>query len=105
MFISPFSLSAKDALAAQLENDIARQTVLATDAQALIEAAKEQLDRLNQDQHEQEEVVGRYEAETRRNATEMQRKQAMVDQLNRKIDSARQKLIAEGVSTESLGIK
>lgn len=89
-------IAQQDGLAAQLENDIARQTVLATDAQTLIEGAREEMGRLLQDQQEQEGVVARYVAETRRNATEMQRKQAMVDQLNRKIDATRQRLAAEG---------
>jgi hypothetical protein len=45
-------------------------------------------------------VAARYETETRRNTTETQRRQAAVDLLNRRIDAARQKLIAEGVSDE-----
>ena len=88
----------QEALAAQIENDVARQQVISTDAEALISAAKDQLQQLGQDYEQQQAVVLRYETETRRNATEMQRKQALVDAINRKIDAARQKLIAEGVS-------
>jgi chromosome segregation ATPase len=84
-------------VAANIENDIARQTMLATDASALIESAKEQLALLQQEQAQQDAVVARYEAEARRTASEMQRKQAQVDALNRKIEAVRQKLAVEGV--------
>ncbi len=86
----------QDAIAATIENDIARQVVLATDAQALIESAKEQLALLVKEQQEQDAVIARYEAESRRNQSEMQRKQAQVDLLNKKIDQTRQRLMAEG---------
>ncbi len=87
----------QDAIAARIENDIARQTVLATEAQALIEQARDQLSALNRDYEEQQKIAQRYETETRRNTVEMQRKQALVDQLNRKIDAQRQRLVTEGV--------
>jgi chromosome segregation ATPase len=92
----------QEAELAQVENHVAHSNVEASDLEAQLEELRKEEVSLDAKAKELAVMVEQAQKDTRRNYTTIERKQAQVDQLNRKCDSLRTKMAAESAGKEDV---
>jgi len=90
------SISKQEATLSQVENDVARQSVEEEVAEQRMEQHRQNVKEQQAISEELNAALTRYEKEIRANNIAVARKQAAVDQYNRKINALKTKLMAEG---------